>query len=161
MKVESHYINYETRPFPSFLSPDRVAVIIFGIVTLIAGVILSSVPWLNIFIMKNLRLWNGTISFHYWQRPGVTRLTKVYIFNVTNPEGFLTGEKPKLVEVGPFVYREDMEKVNIKFHDNYTVTYQHKKILQFVPELSVDKNLRITTPNIPLLVSNGCGCSPA
>uniref|UniRef100_A0A182J2E2 Scavenger receptor class B n=1 Tax=Anopheles atroparvus TaxID=41427 RepID=A0A182J2E2_ANOAO len=130
---------------------NRIAVIIFGIVTLIAGVILSSVPWLNIFIMKNLRLWNGTISFHYWQRPGVTRLTKVYIFNVTNPEGFLAGEKPKLVEVGPFVYREDMEKVNIKFHDNYTVTYQHKKILQFVPELSVDKNLRITTPNIPLL----------
>ncbi|XP_053667228.1 lysosome membrane protein 2 [Anopheles marshallii] len=130
---------------------NRIAVIIFGIVTLIAGVILSSVPWLNIFIMKNLRLWNGTISFHYWQRPGVTRLTKVYIFNVTNPEGFLSGEKPKLVEVGPFVYREDMEKVNIKFHDNYTVTYQHKKILQFVPELSVDKNLRITTPNIPLL----------
>lgn len=54
---------------------------------------------------QNLRLWNGTISFHYWQRPGVTRLTKVYIFNVTNPEGFLAGEKPKLVEVGPFVYR--------------------------------------------------------
>lgn len=45
-----------------------------------------------------------------------------------------------------------MEKVNIKFHDNYTVTYQHKKILQFVPELSVDKNVRVITPNIPLLV---------
>lgn len=49
-------------------------------------------------------------------------------------------------------FREDMEKVNIKFHDNYTVTYQHKKILQFVPELSVDRNLRVMTPNIPLLV---------
>ncbi|CAO1331993.1 unnamed protein product [Diamesa tonsa] len=130
---------------------NRVAVITFGIITLIAGVILSSVPWLNYFILKNLRLWNGTLSFHYWQRPGVIRLTKVYIFNVTNPEGFLIGEKPKLVEVGPFVYREDMEKVNIRFHDNYTVSYQHKKILQFVPELSVDKNQRITTPNIPLL----------
>lgn len=45
-----------------------------------------------------------------------------------------------------------MEKVNIKFHENYTVTFQHKKILQFVPEMSVDKNLPITTPNIPLLV---------
>lgn len=57
------------------------------------------------FRPQNLRLWNDTLSFHYWQRPGVIRLTKVYIFNVTNPEGFLNGEKPKLVEVGPFVYR--------------------------------------------------------
>lgn len=45
-----------------------------------------------------------------------------------------------------------MEKVNIRFYENYTVSYQHKKILQFVPELSVDQNLRIVTPNIPLLV---------
>lgn len=82
----------------------------------------------------------------------MVRLTKVYIFNVTNPDGFLAGEKPRLVEVGPFVYREDMEKTNIQFHDNYTVSFQHKKILQFVPELSVDKNLKIVIPNIPLLV---------
>uniref|UniRef100_A0A336MC86 CSON014969 protein n=2 Tax=Culicoides sonorensis TaxID=179676 RepID=A0A336MC86_CULSO len=129
----------------------RIAVIIIGICTLIAGVVLASVPWLNYFILKNLRLWNNTLSFHYWQRPGVIRLTKVYIFNVTNPEGFLNGEKPKLVEVGPFVYREDMKKVNIKFHENFTVSYQHEKILEFVPELSVDKTTRITTPNIPLL----------
>jgi scavenger receptor class B protein 1 len=45
-----------------------------------------------------------------------------------------------------------MEKVNIKFHDNGTLTYQHKKILQFVPELSVNKEQKITVPNIPLLV---------
>lgn len=57
------------------------------------------------FLLQNLRLWNNTLSYHYWQRPGVIRLTKVYIFNVTNPDGFLNGEKPKLVEVGPFVYR--------------------------------------------------------
>jgi len=46
-----------------------------------------------------------------------------------------------------------MQKVNVKFHENnYTVSYQHKKILQFVPELSIDKDTPITTPNIPLLV---------
>lgn len=55
-----------------------------------------------------------------------------------------------------FFYREDMEKVNIKFHDNGTVSYQQKKILKFVPELSVDKNHKITVPNIPLLVSIFC-----
>ncbi|PZC71546.1 hypothetical protein B5X24_HaOG213175 [Helicoverpa armigera] len=44
-----------------------------------------------------------------------------------------------------------MEKVNIKFHDNDTVTYQHNKILRFVPEMSVDKNQKLVVPNIPLL----------
>jgi hypothetical protein len=49
---------------------------------------------------------NGSLSYHYWQRPGVIRLTKVYIFNVTNADAFLNnGEKPKLTEIGPFVYR--------------------------------------------------------
>lgn len=47
-----------------------------------------------------------------------------------------------------------MEKVNVMFHDNGTVTYQHNKILKFVPELSVgNKNEKLTVPNIPLLVS--------
>lgn len=48
-----------------------------------------------------------------------------------------------------------MEKVNIKFNNNGTVTYQHKKILEFMPHLSVITNdeIKLTVPNIPLLVS--------
>ncbi|XP_019765703.1 scavenger receptor class B member 1 isoform X2 [Dendroctonus ponderosae] len=134
------------------ISHGHLSIIIIGLFTLAMGIILSSIPWLDYIILKNLRLKEGSISFQYWQKPGVIRLTRVYIFNVTNPDGFLKqGEKPKLKEVGPFVYREDMEKVNIKFHDNGTVSYQQKKILKFVPELSVDKNHKITVPNIPLL----------
>ncbi|XP_017779230.1 PREDICTED: scavenger receptor class B member 1 isoform X2 [Nicrophorus vespilloides] len=131
---------------------SRLAVIFLGIFTLTMGIIFSSIPWIDYLILKQLRLWNGSLSFQYWQKPGVIRLTKVYIFNMTNPETFLSqGEKPRLQEIGPFVYREDMEKVNIKFHDNGTVTFQHKKILQFVPEMSVNKHEKLTVPNIPLL----------
>ncbi|RZF33843.1 hypothetical protein LSTR_LSTR008966 [Laodelphax striatellus] len=129
----------------------RLVVIMFGLLALAIGIVLSSIPWLDYLIIKNLRLWNNTLSYHYWQKPGVLRLTKVFIFNVTNPEGFLSGEKPRLNEIGPFTYREDMQKVNVKFHDNGTVTYQHKKILVFMPELSVDKELKIVVPNVPLL----------
>lgn len=46
-----------------------------------------------------------------------------------------------------------MEKVNIVFHNNGTISYQHKKILNFVPEMSEDRNTKIMIPNIPLLVS--------
>lgn len=134
------------------INHSRLTWILFGIFALVLGIILSSIPWLDYIILKNLRLWNGTLSFHYWQKPGVIRLTKVYIFNITNVDNFLAhGEKPKLTEIGPFVYRENMEKVNIKFHENHTVTYQHKKILNFVPELSVNKETRLHVPNIPLL----------
>lgn len=60
----------------------------------------------RLFLFQNLKLKDGSLSFHYWQKPGVIRLTKVYIFNVTNPDNFLyQGEKPKLQEIGPFVYR--------------------------------------------------------
>lgn len=51
-----------------------------------------------------------------------------------------------------FYFREDMEKINIKFHENGTVSFQHRKILEFVPELSVKCNAKLTVPNIPLLV---------
>jgi len=49
-----------------------------------------------------------------------------------------------------------MEKVNIRFNNNGTVTYQHKKILEFMPHLSVISNdeVKLTVPNIPLLVSH-------
>ncbi|XP_017886881.1 scavenger receptor class B member 1 [Ceratina calcarata] len=134
------------------LRHGRLSALIIGILTLVIGIILSSLPWMDYLILKQLRLWNGSLAFQYWQKPGVVRLTKVYIFNVTNADNFLHyNEKPKLQEVGPFVYKEDMEKVNIVFHDNGTVSYQHKKILNFVPELSKDKDLRVIVPNIPLL----------
>ncbi|KAG8232412.1 hypothetical protein J437_LFUL013984, partial [Ladona fulva] len=41
---------------------------------------------------------------------------------------------------------------NIAFHENSTVTFQHKKILRFVPELSSgSKDTTVVVPNIPLL----------
>lgn len=134
------------------ISCGRLCAISLGLFTLLVGVLLSSIPWLDYMIQKDLKLRNDTMSYYYWQKPGVVRLTKVFIFNVTNPEGVLRrGERPRLVEVGPYVYREEMEKVNVKFHDNDTVTFQHRKILHFVPEMSKDMNERICVPNIPLL----------
>lgn len=48
-----------------------------------------------------------------------------------------------------------MEKVNTKFYENGTVSFQHHKILQYVPEMSITRGeeLKFTVPNIPLLVS--------
>lgn len=44
-----------------------------------------------------------------------------------------------------------MEKINIKFQNNGTVTFQHRKILQFVPELSISNQEKLTVLNVPLM----------
>lgn len=52
-----------------FLFSDKLAVIIIGIVTLILGIILSSIPWLDYFILKvnnNCRNWNLYHSYSCW-----------------------------------------------------------------------------------------------
>lgn len=76
-------------------------------------------------------------------------MTCIYKKNLSDRKNVSISNKNKCV----FFCREDMEKVNIVFHNNGTVSYQHKKILNFVPEMSEDGDIKVMVPNIPLLVS--------
>ena len=65
----------------------------------------------------------------------------------------LNGGKPKLVEVGPFVYREIRNKTDIKHNSNGTVTYRQIKTYHFNRELSVASDTEVfTTVNLVLMV---------
>ena len=69
-----------------------------------------------------------------WLNPPVEAHLTAYGFNVTNPEEVIKGGKPKLVEVGPFVYRAVTVKdsvqhgsgeVNLQYdEDGDTLTYR-------------------------------------
>jgi len=65
-------------------------------------------------------------SEKFWADIPAPLLTKVYLFNVSNPkEVSSTGAKPILKEVGPFVFDEYHKKVKIQWNENNdTVTYQ-------------------------------------
>ena len=54
-----------------------------------------------------------------------------YGFNVTNPEEVIKGGKPKLVEVGPFVYRAVTVKDSVELQydeGGETLTYRPRYI---------------------------------
>jgi len=130
-------------------------VIIVSLILLLSGIIVAIFfnTWVNLVIDSQITLKDGGQVFTMWKKPPVHPVMKVYVYNVTNPDDFLTnGDKPILDELGPYVYIETWEKVNLSFNDNGTVTFQQQKIFRFDPEQSVgDESDMVVVPNIPML----------
>ena len=51
--------------------------------------------------------------------PPVETYFTVYQFNVTNPEAVLAGSKPRLVEVGPYVYRSKVIQDKVEWSSDF------------------------------------------
>ncbi|TRY97131.1 hypothetical protein DNTS_032787 [Danionella cerebrum] len=104
-------------------------------------------------MMKEITLTEGSKVFGTWKNPPPPVFMEFFFFNVTNPEAFLKGEaKAKLVEMGPYTYREYRPKRNVSFVDNGSkVAAYTPKIFVFVREKSVgDPSVDlVTTVNIP------------
>nr|CAD7462486.1 unnamed protein product [Timema tahoe] len=78
----------------------------------------------------------------------------MFIFNYTNVDNFKDGidDKLNVQEVGPYIYSETVEKVNIVFNDDNTLTFQENRTYQFLPEISAgSEDDLIITPSIPLI----------
>ncbi|CAH1393878.1 unnamed protein product [Nezara viridula] len=91
--------------------------------------------------------------FENWRYPPTKPRLFVYIFNYTNSEKFLEGkEMPKVQEMGPYVFSEEMERINVVFNPNSTVTFQEVKRIEPLPnESNGTFNDMVWVPNIPYL----------
>ncbi|XP_031841613.1 scavenger receptor class B member 1 isoform X2 [Nomia melanderi] len=96
----------------------------------------------------------GGEIFEMWRKPDVELYLKVYLFNVTNHDDYMSGKASKLSfqEVGPYVYREAFEHRDVEFNTNGTITANVYHPLVYVPEKSngTEEDLMIL-PNIALL----------
>lgn len=69
-------------------------------------------------------------TYEMWRKPPVQPPVKIYIFNFTNVEDFEMGRAQKLhvQELGPYVYFEEMERVNVRFSKvDGTVSFQERR----------------------------------
>lgn len=81
----------------------------------------------------------GSLTYNNWKTLPVDLFMEFYMFNVTNAEEYEKNQtiKPKLEEIGPYVFREYHERDIIAWNDdNSTVTFLTKRTWQFAPELS-------------------------
>ncbi|CAG0902507.1 unnamed protein product [Darwinula stevensoni] len=81
----------------------------------------------------------GVETYDHWVKPFVPVYWYTYVFNVTNPDWQSKGQRPRFHELGPYVYWEFMEKRNITFYDNGTLSYRQYRAFYFQPDMSKGK----------------------
>jgi len=134
------------------LAVTCVLCVIFGLTYLAFDPIVRTV------ILNKLVLTNTSQTFFLWESPPIIPHLKVYFFNLTNPDEVFNGiSKPRLLEVGPYVYHQKWIKQNISWHTNGTISFKTRKVFTFIPSLSCaacdELNDRITTLNVPALAA--------
>jgi hypothetical protein len=131
--------------------------LVLGITCLICGILVYLLfhDLVSNIIRKELPLRSGGQITKAWMKPPVKPLLRVYFFNTTNPAGFLKGEKPFFVEMGPYTWEEEWQKEGVVWaEDGSTVKYNIKKTYRFRRDLSIGgEDDRVTVPNIPLFAS--------
>uniref|UniRef100_A0A668AS77 Scavenger receptor class B member 2 n=1 Tax=Myripristis murdjan TaxID=586833 RepID=A0A668AS77_9TELE len=130
---------------------------VFSILILIAGIslVLSNVfpLLLQSMVKKEVVLKNGTEAFEAWENPPPPVYMQFYFFNLTNPLEVLDGDRPAVVEIGPYTYREYRPMEQVNFLDNGTkVAAVNTKTYIFQPNMSrgPESDL-IRTVNIPAM----------
>ncbi|XP_018561595.1 scavenger receptor class B member 1-like [Anoplophora glabripennis] len=125
-----------------------------GLLMVVSSCLIFVYDPVQLILKKLLALSPGTVFFNLWSAPPYDVVMKLYIFNFTNVDKFLSGEeKMNVTQVGPYSYKEILTNNNATFGDDGTVTYSPRRDFIVDPENSVgDPNLdRVIVPNIPLL----------
>eukprot|EP00742_Colponemidia_sp_Colp-10_P001156 GILJ01001246.1.p1 GENE.GILJ01001246.1~~GILJ01001246.1.p1 ORF type:complete len:1070 (-),score=190.07 GILJ01001246.1:120-3290(-) len=100
------------------------AVLAFGLAIFIPGVVRNQV---NSTIADQIILKSSTEE-NWASVPGANKVPmerNVYVFNLTNPVEVLAGAPPDVREVGPFVYTENRDMIDLKYSaDTDLVSYR-------------------------------------
>ncbi|XP_026210998.1 scavenger receptor class B member 1 isoform X5 [Anabas testudineus] len=132
-----------------------VSVVVLGVLAVVLGVVLVFVGPVVIDdqVVKNTVLDpKNEFSYTMWRDVPVPFFMAVYFFHVVNPKEILNGEKPMVEQRGPYVYRKTIQKDNITFHPNNTVSYREYRSYFFEPSMSVGNESDVVTiPNMLVL----------
>ncbi|XP_043671985.1 protein croquemort isoform X2 [Vespula pensylvanica] len=136
-----------------------IIILIIGLILILLGAIAAAF-WSSIFnwfLLRELTLTPTSTIYNLWKETPIPMYLKFYFFNWINPDVFNhpLNEKPELVEMGPYVFREVDYKINQVWNDNGTVTFQRRKVWYFDENLSNGKLTDKVTNLDPVVVTMG------
>ena len=112
--------------------------LILGLLCLAVGLSLfyALEPFIRSQIKNKVVISNKSDIYEVWQDIPVPVYMQFWLFNVTNVADVLTGLPPRVVQMGPYTYRERRQKYDIVWNHNNTVTYKQNRTFTYIPEMS-------------------------
>ena len=124
------------------------SLITLGSVLIVLGIISIGIKdvILDFVLKQNLVLSPHSSNYQIWKNLSLPLTNKMYLFNITNAEDVaVKGAKPKITEVGPYIFKEYHTKIDEVWNDNGTVTY--KQINKWIPVSdNLDELVTIVNP---------------
>ncbi|XP_063697412.1 sensory neuron membrane protein 2 isoform X5 [Culicoides brevitarsis] len=117
--------------------------IIGGVVLTTLGLIMGFVvfpPVIDMKVKESVQLLEDSDQYYRWEALPQALDFKVYFFNVTNVDEIQNGGKPRVAEVGPYIYSQYRRKHNVQFSDDKTtITYTQTQKYYFNAEASAPR----------------------
>ncbi|XP_055540735.1 protein croquemort-like [Wyeomyia smithii] len=113
-------------------------------------------------LREKLVIKNGSVNYQNWIKTPIPMYLEIYMFNWTNPADLhrYPEVKPNFQEMGPYVFQEVHERVNLIWNNNHTVTFNQRRTWHFVQERSngmlndTVTNLNVISLNVAYLLRN-------
>ncbi|KAG5681147.1 hypothetical protein PVAND_010607 [Polypedilum vanderplanki] len=136
-------------------------ILLFLLMLILSTTVFVVISFTNIFnanIVNELVLRNDSKALEYWINSPLKPIIKVYIFNYTNIDAVKAGhaEKIKVEEIGPIVYEETLERINLEFLDGDKITFYENRSSEFQRDLTpkhLNEDSMLYVPNIPLMLA--------
>ena len=132
----------------------------FGIFFIFLGITaICLIPGLiSLLVNEKMALIPSNPSFPLWRDLDLPIYQSFYFYNVTNADEVeKSGERANLEEIGPFVFRLNMSKSSLYFHDNQTkISFKEKRTYFFDRNLSAfDLNVSVSVYQVFMLMDHG------
>ncbi|XP_070066704.1 sensory neuron membrane protein 1 [Drosophila virilis] len=132
-------------------------VIIVSFVVLLLGALIGFLAFPMLFkelVKRSVNLKPGSETRQLWEKMPFPLTFKIYVFNVTNAQDIEMGGKPKLQEVGPFVYDEWKDKYELMdIEAENAISFNMRNTFQTRADLGLSGEELITMPHPLLQVS--------
>lgn len=131
----------------------------FGGAMVVVGAVLVAY-WDSIFmsqLRKMMTLSPTSTSFGIWRETPIPMYLECFMFNISNVDDILAGKNVtlKVVQMGPYVFKETHIKANITWNANSTVTFYNERWWHYEPEMSNGSLSDMVTSINPVIATVG------